>query len=64
MLIDYLFKFTVAHRLEALTDAANVAERKALERVGFQREGVLREVAFRHGSWRDAVIYALLRDGP
>ena len=64
MLVDYLFKFTVAHRLEALTDAANVAERKALERVGFQREGVLREVAFRHGSWRDAVIYALLRDGP
>jgi len=64
MLVDYLFKFTVAHRLEALTDAANVAERKALERVGFEREGVLREVAFRHGSWRDAVIYALLRDGP
>lgn len=64
MLVDYLFTFTVAHRLEALTDAGNIAEQKALERIGFQREGVMREVAFRHGTWRDAVIYALLRDGP
>jgi [ribosomal protein S5]-alanine N-acetyltransferase len=64
MLVEYLFAFTIAHRLEALTDAANIAEHKALERIGFQREGVMREVAFRHGTWRDAVIYALLRDGP
>lgn len=62
LLVDYLFRFTTVHRLEAGTDADNVAEQKALERIGFTREGVLREVAFRDGTWRDTVIYALLRD--
>jgi RimJ/RimL family protein N-acetyltransferase len=62
LLVDYLFRFTTAHRLEAGTDADNVAEQKALERIGFVREGVLREVAYRDGAWRDAVIYGLLRD--
>src|SRR6266536_3197452 len=60
MLVDYLFKFTTVHRLEAFTDAENIAEQRALERIGFAREGVMREVAFRDGTWRDSVIYALL----
>ncbi len=59
--MDYLFGFTTVHRLEALTDSDNIAEQKALERIGFAREGVLRGVAFRDGTWRDAVLYALLR---
>jgi [ribosomal protein S5]-alanine N-acetyltransferase len=62
LLVAYLFRFTTAHRLEAGTDADNVAEQKALERIGFVREGVLRQVVFRDGAWRDCVIYALLRD--
>ena len=62
LLVDDLFKFTTVHRLEALTDAENIAEQKALERIGFAREGVLRGVAFQNGTWRDALIYALLRD--
>ena len=62
LLVDYLFRFTTVHRLEAGTDADNLAEQKVLERIGFTREGVLRQVAFRDGAWRDAVIYALLRD--
>jgi [ribosomal protein S5]-alanine N-acetyltransferase len=61
LLVDYLFRFTTVHRLEAGTDVDNLAEQKALERIGFTREGVLRQVAFRDGAWRDAVIYALLR---
>jgi ribosomal-protein-alanine N-acetyltransferase len=62
LLVDHLFRFTTVHRLEAGTDTENVAEQKALEHIGFTREGVLREVAFRDGAWRDTVIYALLRD--
>ena len=61
LLVDHLFRFTTAHRLEAGTDAENLAEQKALERIGFTREGVLREVAFRDGTWRDTLIYGLLR---
>jgi [ribosomal protein S5]-alanine N-acetyltransferase len=52
---------SAAHRLEAGTDVDNVAEQKALERIGFTREGVLREVAFRDGAWRNTLIYGLLR---
>jgi ribosomal-protein-alanine N-acetyltransferase len=62
LLVDYLFRFTTVHRLEAGTDADNIAEQKALERIGFTREGVLREVAFRDGTWRDSLIYGLLRE--
>jgi RimJ/RimL family protein N-acetyltransferase len=62
LLVDYLFKYTTAHRLEALTDTENIAEQKALERIGFKREGVMRGVFFQRGTWRDQAIYALLRD--
>ncbi|GID91267.1 GNAT family N-acetyltransferase [Amorphoplanes digitatis] len=61
MLITYLFQFTLANRLEAQTDADNIAEQRALERIGFRREGVLRQVRFRHGVWQDMLIYGLLR---
>jgi RimJ/RimL family protein N-acetyltransferase len=33
-----------------------------LERLGFQREGVLRGIVFGNGDWQDNVIYSLLRD--
>jgi glycosyltransferase involved in cell wall biosynthesis len=62
LLVDQLFGFTTANRLEATTDADNVAEQKALTRVGFAREGVLRGAVFRAGAWRDLVLYALLRE--
>jgi [ribosomal protein S5]-alanine N-acetyltransferase len=61
VLVEHLFRFTLANRLEAQTDAENVAEQSALERIGFRREGVLRGVRFRHGIWRDMMIYGLLR---
>jgi [ribosomal protein S5]-alanine N-acetyltransferase len=60
-LVDYLLRYTTAHRLEAWTEAGNVAEQRVLERLGFEREGLLREVAWRDGAWRDAVVYGLLR---
>jgi ribosomal-protein-alanine N-acetyltransferase len=62
LLAEHLFKFTTAHRLEAQTDAENLAEQRALERIGFKREGVLRGVRFRDGTWRDVAMYGLLRD--
>jgi [ribosomal protein S5]-alanine N-acetyltransferase len=60
-LVDYLLRYTTAHRLEAWTEAGNVAEQHALVRIGFRREGVLTEVGWRDGAWRDAVVYGLLR---
>ncbi len=41
-LVEHLFSTTPAHRLQAGTEVDNVAEQKALERVGFRHEGIQR----------------------
>jgi len=62
LLVRYLLDTMPAHRIEAYTEVENVAERRALEKAGFEREGVLRATIFRAGKWRDSIVYALLRD--
>jgi [ribosomal protein S5]-alanine N-acetyltransferase len=62
LVVAHLFGYTRVERLEAWTDAENHAEQKALRRIGFQLEGVLRHSWFQHGTWRDLQVYALLRD--
>jgi RimJ/RimL family protein N-acetyltransferase len=61
LLADYLFAHTAVHRIEACTEAGNVAEQRALEKAGFTREGVLRGVGWRDGQYRDGVWFGLLR---
>jgi ribosomal-protein-alanine N-acetyltransferase len=61
LLCDYLFAHTPVQRIEAAAQLDNVAEHKALEKVGFQREGVLRSADFRDGQWRDIVIFGRVR---
>ena len=60
-LVAYLFETTPAHRIQAGTEVDNLAEQKALERIGFTREGTTRGLYFRAGRWRDGVNYGLLR---
>lgn len=62
LLVSYLFNTTNFERVEAYTDVDNIPERRALERIGFTEEGVLRSVQFRYGRWRDMVMYSILRD--
>lgn len=64
LLAEYLFSTTRVQRVEAGTDIANVAEQKALEKAGFQREGVLRQAQYRDGTWHDMAIYSKLRNEP
>lgn len=61
-LADYLFDNTLIERLEASTDTENIAEQRALEKAGFQREGVARHAQYRAGEWRDLVVYSRLRN--
>jgi RimJ/RimL family protein N-acetyltransferase len=61
ILTQHLFDTTTAQRLCAFTEVANLAEQRALEKCGFQREGTLREAGFRGGEWRDVLAYGLLR---
>ncbi|MER5428301.1 GNAT family protein [Streptomyces sp. NPDC002588] len=60
-LVRYLFAHTTVVRIEADTEAENIAEQRALEKVGFSREGLMRSIAFRDGQWRDGVRYSILR---
>lgn len=50
------------NRIEADTDPQNLAAIKLLERLGFQREGVLRQRWITNGRKSDAALYGLLRD--
>jgi RimJ/RimL family protein N-acetyltransferase len=60
----YLFEHSYLERVEAGTEAGNVAEQRALEKAGFTREGVLRKACFRGGEWRDMVVFSKLRGEP
>jgi ribosomal-protein-alanine N-acetyltransferase len=48
-------------RLYALPFATNAASARVLEKVGYQREGVLRQSAIKDGRVLDQFMYALLR---
>ena len=63
-LVDLFFSHTTTNRVEAHTDVDNVAEQRALEAAGFRREGVTRVAQWRDGSFRDGILYAVLRGDP
>jgi RimJ/RimL family protein N-acetyltransferase len=62
ILVDYLFMSRDLFRIQATTDARNVASQKVLEKAGFEREGVLRKSAFIRGERRDLFQYSILRE--
>jgi len=61
LLADHLFATTSVNRVEAGTDIDNLAEQRALDKAGFNREGVLKGAQYRARAWRDLVIYAVVR---
>jgi RimJ/RimL family protein N-acetyltransferase len=61
-LVEYLFAHFTFERIEASTEADNVAEQRALEKAGFRREGLLRRASLRDGVYRDMVMFSILRD--
>ena len=59
--IDLFFRHTPTNRVEAGTDVDNLAEQRALEKVGLTREGTARGAQWRDGAHRDVRTYAVLR---
>ena len=59
--LTYAFEVLEFHRIEADVDPRNVASIRTLERLGFQREGYLRERWQVNGEIQDALFYGLLR---
>lgn len=60
-LLAFAFGALDLHRVEADVDPRNRGSIRALERVGFVREGHQRECYWQMGEWQDALIYGLLR---
>jgi ribosomal-protein-alanine N-acetyltransferase len=61
VLLDYAFEELDLHRIEADVDPRNAASIRTLERLGFQREGYLRERWQVGGEILDGLFYGLLR---
>ena len=60
-LVDHAFGALGLHRLEADVDPRNAASLRLLERLGFVREGYLRERYHVNGETQDSVLLGLLR---
>ena len=60
-LVSHAFDVMNLRRLEADVDPRNTASIRTLERLGFQREGFLRERWHVNGEIQDAIFYGLLR---
>jgi RimJ/RimL family protein N-acetyltransferase len=60
-LLSFAFNVLNLHRLEADVDPRNVGSIRSLEKLGFQREGYLRERLHVNGEIQDAYFYGLLR---
>jgi RimJ/RimL family protein N-acetyltransferase len=60
LVLDHAFNVLDLHRLEADVDPRNAASIRLLEKLGFVREGVLRERWHVGGELQDSAIYALL----
>ncbi|MFZ0830459.1 MAG: GNAT family protein [Thermoplasmata archaeon] len=62
LLVGHLFDTSPLPRLGATVDVENHPSVLLLERIGFQREGVLRSALFHHARWHDIAVYGLIRD--
>jgi [ribosomal protein S5]-alanine N-acetyltransferase len=59
---DWGFARLELNSIEAQLDSENVASQRTLERVGFRREGLLRQSYYDGHTYRDTLVYGLLRD--
>lgn len=59
-LVTYGFTQMELHRIEATVTPTNQASLRILRKLGFQKEGVLREQKLLHGKFWDAVMLSLL----
>jgi len=62
ILVDYIFLSKDIVRIQADTNADNVASQRVLDKVGFIREGILRKTHFVHGTWRNFIQFSILRE--
>jgi RimJ/RimL family protein N-acetyltransferase len=60
--LDRLFRVQGLHKVTGECDARNTASAGLMERLGFTREGHLRQQTWIKGEWTDDLIYGLLAE--
>jgi RimJ/RimL family protein N-acetyltransferase len=60
--LDRLFRVQGLHKVTGECDARNTPSAALMERLGFTREGHLRQQTFIKGEWTDDLIYGLLAE--
>jgi RimJ/RimL family protein N-acetyltransferase len=60
-LLGWAFETLDQNRVQAETDTRNVASARVLEKLGFVREGTLREDCVVNGEVSDSWVYGLIR---
>ena len=60
--VDFVFEMLNTNRIEGQVIVNNLASMGPAERVGFQREGTLRQAVYRSGRYLDSWIIGLLRE--
>lgn len=61
LLLHHAFDVEQVHRVQIQTDSRNLRSRRAIERLGSVREGIMREdVLMPDGAWRSSAIYSIL----
>ena len=61
MMVDYAFKTLNLNRIQLHVCAENLAAIKIYERVGFIKEGILRQAMFRNGNYVDFWVMGILK---
>lgn len=62
MLLAFGFEQLNLHRIFATCDPQNIGSFKVMEKVGMQREGLIRGHLRINGGWRDSLLYSMLTD--
>ena len=62
LVCDHAFTEVGLHRVQADIRPENLPSQRLVERLGFQREGLLRRYLDVDGDWRDHLAYALLAE--
>lgn len=59
--LEYGFRKMELNRIQAIIDSKNVRSIRLVERLGFKREGVLRQNSFFIGRFLDDIVFSLLK---
>ena len=62
LLLEYSFKKLNLHKVTAGANVENKNSWKIIERIGFVKEGTIRDTIYRNGKYYDAYFYSILRN--